>query len=542
MHIAGAAALLIWSVRLVRTGVERAFSVQLRLWLRRSEKSRLLAALSGMLSALLLQSATAVAIMVSNFVSAGTLGATVGLAILLGADVGSALVVKVLLVEQTFAVPLLLVLGCGLFLRGQKRKIRQVGRILIGLALIFVSLDMIRNSTEPLMSNAGTTSAMAYLGSDLATAFIVGAVFTWLVHSSVAAILLVATLVAQGLMPQSAAVAMVLGANLGGVIIAYLLTLSAGIHARQMIAANALIRGGGAIALLALLWFYGMNLRWLGLTEVAQVINLHLAFNLGITFLALPLLKYTIAATGVIMPDQTGQKTIRARPSALDRGTLSQPDQALVCASREILHMGEIVAGMLRSAMPLYRSWDDCHVQAIRADEQEVRKAHSDVKLFLARLNRSGLDDAQARRSLELSTLAMNMDAAADVISRNMLELAQRLEHESVKFSTEGWLELSDFHDRVLGNIQSALNVMMTQEIDAARALIAEKDAVRRVEQELQRRHLRRLQKGAVESIETSNIHQETLRALKQVNTYFALVGHPILAQTGALLDSRLSH
>jgi len=541
LHIAGAAALLLWSVRLVRTGVERAFSVQLRLWLRRSEKSRLLAVLSGMLSALLLQSATAVAIMVSNFVSAGTLGAAVGLAVLLGADIGSALVVKVLLAKQAFMVPLLLLVGVAFFLRGSKRRIRQVGRIFIGLALILVSLDMIRDAADPLMNSAGITSAMRYLGSDLATAFIVGAIFTWLVHSSVAAILLVVTLVAQGLMPQSAAVAIVLGANLGGVIIAFILTLSSGISARRMILANALIRGGGAAAVLACFSIYGMNLSWLGQSDVAQLINLHVVFNLCLTVISMPFLKSAIAAIGIILPEKAQSKPAGARLSALDPSSLTQPDQALGCASREILHMGEVVAGMLGRAMPLYQTWDTEYAQSIRADEQTVRNAHSEVKLFLARLNKTGLTDTQASRSLELSTLAMNMDAAADLIARNMLNLAQRLDAEKVKFSPDGWLELTDFHDRVLGNIQSALNVMMTQEVDAARALIADKDAVRQIEQELQRKHLGRLQKGAVESIETSNIHQETLRALKQVNGHFALVSNPILAGSGILLNSRLS-
>lgn len=494
-----------------------------------------------MISALLLQSATAVAIMVSNFVSAGTLGAVVGLAMLLGADIGSALVVKVLLAKQAFMVPLLLFLGVALFLRGSNRRTRQVGRIFIGLALILVSLDMIRDAAEPLMNNAAITSAMGYLGNDLATAFIVGAVFTWLVHSSVAAILLVVTLVAQGLMPQSAAVAIVLGANLGGVIIAFILTLSSGIHARQMILANALIRGGGAAAVLAWFSLYGMNLGWLGQSDVAQVINLHVVFNLCLTVLAMPFLKPAIAAIGIILPERTQSKPALARLSALDPASLSNPDHALGCASREILHMGEVVAGMLGHAMPLYQTWDATQAQSIRTDEQTVRNAHSDVKLFLARLNKAGLADAQGARSLELSTLAMNMDAAADLIARNMVDLAQRLDAEKVKFSPDGWRELTDFHDRVLGNIQSALNVMMTQEVDAARALIADKDSVRQIEQELHRKHLARLQKGTIESIETSNIHQETLRALKQVNTYFAAVSQPILAQSGILLDSRLS-
>ncbi|MDG0988557.1 MAG: Na/Pi symporter, partial [Yoonia sp.] len=155
IQIAGAAALLIWAVRLVRTGVERGFAAPMRIWLRHSAKNRVLAASTGMGAAVLLQSATAVTVLVSNFVSKGGLGAATGLAILLGADVGSAVVTQLLMVRQPLLIPLLLVIGVTVFLRGEGSNTRQIGRIMIGLALIFVSLDMIRGATEPMISNPG---------------------------------------------------------------------------------------------------------------------------------------------------------------------------------------------------------------------------------------------------------------------------------------------------------------------------------------------------------------------------------------------------
>lgn len=541
LNIAGAAALLIWSVRLVRTGVERAFSVQLRLWLRRSAKSRILSTAMGTASAMLLQSATAVAILTSNFVSGGTIAATAGLAILLGADVGSAIVVQVLTVRLEFLIPALLLVGIGLFLRGQQRRTRQIGRILIGLALIFVSLDMIRLATAPLVENPSTASIMAYLGRDPVTAFLIGALFAWIVHSSVAAILLFVTLVSQGLMPQSAAIAMVLGANLGGTIIAYVLTLSAPLEARKMIVSNLIIRGGGAALVLAALTTLSVPLIWLGATEAQRVLNLHLVFNIGVALLALPVLVPTMRLATLLMKPSNNGGAVFGRASALDPAALDEPDRALNCAAREIIHMGETIEAMLRSINPLFLKWDEPQSESIAAGEGSVRKMHLEIKLFLAKLNRGALDEDQSGKSLALSTLAVNMDAAADTIARNMITLARRLDVESVRFSDEGAREISDFHDRILSNAQLALNVMMTQNPDDARELVAEKESVRSIEQNLQRRHLGRLRDGLAESIETSNIHQETLRALKQINTAFSMVAHPILSERGDLLKSRLS-
>lgn len=246
LHIAGAAALLIWAVRLLRTGVERAFSVQMRAFLRRSNANRIQALGSGALAALCLQSATAVAVLVSNFATKGGVGLLAGMAILLGADIGSAIVSQILLVRQEFLIPLLLLCGVVLFPRSPSNETQQFGRMMIGVGLIFVSLDMIRAATGPLIGSPATATVMGYLADDLVTSFLIGALFAWDVHSSVAAIVFFVTLTAQGLLPTSGAAAMALGANAGGAFLAYVLTLAAPMIARRMVMANMVLRGGGA--------------------------------------------------------------------------------------------------------------------------------------------------------------------------------------------------------------------------------------------------------------------------------------------------------
>jgi phosphate:Na+ symporter len=541
LNIAGAAALLIWAVRLVRTGVERGFSTHLRQWLRHSSRNRFLAAGSGLGAALFLQSSTAVAVLVSNFVAKGGLVTATGLAILLGADVGSALVSQLLMVRHPFLVPLLLLIGVSLFLRAGDSSIRQTGRILIGLSLILVSLDMIRLATGPMVANPGTQAVMEYLGGDVLTAFLIGAAFAWVVHSSVAAVLLFVTLAGQGILPVSAAAAMVLGANLGGSFIAYVLTLSAPIASRQMVVANLVLRGGGAA--LAALFINAIPelMTRLGSDPSRQVINLHLVFNLALAVLALPMVGPVTALIGRFVTEKTNSDVSLEAKSALDPTALDRPTRGLDCVARELLGMGQRIEQMLIAVDPLYDTWNDASAKAITEQDKVIKRMHLDVKLYLARLGQSGLDEDLGRRSIELASISTSLDVASDAISRIMLELAKRLNTEGVQFSQKGREEISDFSDRVLGNVQLALNVMMNQNPAEARELQAAKEKVRSVEQKLQRHHLGRLQQGLSESIETSNIHQETLRALKQINTSFSMIGVPILAKSGDLLKSRLA-
>lgn len=540
LNVAGAAALLIWAVRLVRTGVERGWSVPLRRLLRRGAENRLLAALTGTAAAIVLQSSTAVAILTANFVAAGTLAGVAGLAILLGADLGSAIVAQILLARADWLVPVLLVAGVALFLKAESRDYRMAGRVLIGLALIFVSLSMIRAATEPLRDSAGLVAAMGYLGGDPVTAFVIGAVFAWAVHSSVAAVLLFVTLAAQGVLPVTAGIAMVLGANLGGTIIAYVLTLGSDIAARRVVIANLALRGGGAAAALLALSVFAPPLDLLGATSARQVINLHLAFNLALALLALPVVGPVLKLVSRFVTPPAEAANL-SRVSALDPAALSHPDRALACAAREILQMGEGVEAMLRSVIGVYDDWNDATAAAIRAKEAEIDKMHIDTKLYLAKVQRSSNDEDVTRRGLELADMAVNLESAGNAIADTMLGLARRLDQSGATFSEAGLREIRDFHDRVLSNAQSGLNVLMTLNPDAARALVGEKDHVRDIEQRLQRSHLDRLKQGLAESIETSNIHQETLRALKQVNSAFTMIAYPILSETGDLLASRLS-
>ncbi len=541
LHVAGAAALLIWAVRLLRTGVERAFSVQLRAFLRRSNSNRVQALGSGVLAALCLQSATAVAVLVSNFANKGGVGLLAGIAILLGADIGSAVVSQILLVRLDFLIPLLLLCGVVLFLRSGRNEVRQFGRMLIGVGLIFVSLDMIRTATGPLIGSPATAGVMGYLAGDLVTSFVIGAVFAWAIHSSVAAVLFFVTLTGQGLLPASGAAAMVLGANAGGAVLAYVLTLTAPTTARRMVMANLILRGGGAGLVLIVLSQGGVALNLLGVEPARQIINLHLVFNVGLALISLPFLGWIASAMPLLLSEPDEPARPLGQGSALDTATLDQPTRALACTAREVLKAGEATEAMLRSSMSLFESWDAPTAKAISEKAAHVGAMHADIKHFLAGLDHKTLSETDRDRSAEHTANALNLETAANAISQGLVPQAEQLHIEGLKFSDAGWSDLTDFHDRVLSNTQLALGVLMTGAPDAARQLLQAKDKVRKVEQKLQERHLMRLRENNPASFETSRVHQDILRTLKNINAAFATIGVPIAARSGDLLSSRLS-
>jgi phosphate:Na+ symporter len=541
LNIAAAAALLIWAVRLVRTGFERALGGQLRIWLRRSTANRSVAAATGAGAAILMQSSTAVAVLMAGFLSTGAIGSLSGLSIVLGADFGSALVALILNAKVAVLTPLLLLAGVMIFLQSSARRSRQIGRILIGLALIFLSLDLIRDASQPLTENDGAAAIMHYLAGDPVGAFLVAAVFAWLVHSSVAAILLFATLAAQGIMPVEAAFAMVLGANLGGSLIAFFLTLKSAAIVRRVVWTNLALRGGGAALALAALSNIDLPTYLLGSGPGQQALHLHLLFNALLLIVCLPLAKPLMRLADRLIPEPANRDIDGITRTALDPAVQNQPKRAFGCALRELVEMGNRIEVMLRDAMKLFETYDEAVAQRLQSEMRSVAAMSLSIRVYLSNVRSQDPDEDTGTRAFDLSGIAVNLEAGADLIARKLVELSGQKHNANLNFSPEGWRELSEFHDIVLRNVQHGISVLMSGDIGLARELVEQKENVRDLEQTLQRKHLKRLRQGLAEAYETSAIHLEILRALKTLNTSFAMIAYPLLENKGELLESRLS-
>ncbi len=544
LNLAAAVMLLLWAVRMVRTGVERAYGTALKNALRSMKGWHVTAAAAGCALAVVLQSSTAVGVLAAGFASSGILSLPTGISALLGADLGSALVVRVLSLDLSALVPVLLLAGATMFLKFERRTVRQVGRILLGAAFILLALKMIGDSTEPLRESSFLPMIVNYLRGDPITSFAVAALATWLFHSSVAAVLLLVSFAQQGVLPLEVALPMVLGANAGGGLIAVWLTRNLGVEARRIALGNLLFRGVLAAVLVGVLQVATIPMLLLGATEAVQLVNFHLAFNAGLVVVCLPFSALMARLTVALLPNLTAsvEAVSLARPaSALDRSVITMPSLALASATRELLRMGETVETMFRPVMDLFDNGAPEKTDLVCKLDADVNRAHTGIKLFIAEVNRGQLTAEEARRGIELTDFAINLEHAGDIIAKTLIPLAEEKSAKRLQFSDAGWSEMTAIHARVLANLQLALNVLISSDLASARQLVKEKEHMRHLERESHDRHLHRLQSGEVISIETSNMHLEIVRALKEINSLLVTAAYPILRDSGDLLESRLA-
>jgi phosphate:Na+ symporter len=247
LNLLAAIALLVWSTQLVRTGILRVFGANLRQVLARSIGNRITAALSGLGVTALVQSSTATALIVSSFVGQGLLSLPVALAVMLGADIGTSLMTVVFSFDLSWLSPLLILGGVVMFISRQQTAVGRVGRVLIGLGLMLLALRLVSQSTEVLTQSPVVKALLVSVNSDLLLEITVGAALALMAYSSLAIVLLTATLAASGVVPTDMALGMVLGANLGSGLLAVVTTARSAIEVRQVPLGNLMFKALGVL-------------------------------------------------------------------------------------------------------------------------------------------------------------------------------------------------------------------------------------------------------------------------------------------------------
>lgn len=347
---------------------------------------------------------------------------------------------------------------------------------------------MMGAAAEPLRQSGIVPLIVGYLSDDPVTAFFLAAVITYLFHSSIAAVLLLATFAARGILSPELGIVMVLGVNLGSSFIAPILTRAAPPAYRVVPLGNLLMRGLGSIVLLVLFIYVEPPTAFLGAGSADRVIHAHIAFNVLILLAGIPLSRLILKATRAIValgpaagPEEARRAAIEAS-SALDTAALDNPGQALANVTREAVRMCETIEFMLCRVLELYEKADKQSIDALAALDDTVDRRHAAIKLYLARITEHGMSDEEARRCQELLGVTIKLEQVGDIIVRNLLSHVRRKTDRDVEFTREGWRELSSLHATVLANARLAFNLLVTQDPDTARQLVAEKDRLRDVE------------------------------------------------------------
>ncbi|HRD96785.1 MAG TPA: Na/Pi symporter, partial [Rubrivivax sp.] len=279
LNLLAAIALLVWGTHIVRTGMLRVLGEDLRQVLASSFGNRFKAVAAGLGVTSLVQSSTATCLIVASFVGSGLVTTSAALAVMLGADMGTALMAVVFSFDLSWLSPLLIFAGVVMFISRQNTNTGRLGRVLIGLGLITLALQLIVGATKPLTAAPAVRALLLALPNEVLLDILVGAVLALLSYSSLAIVLLSATLAAQGMLPATVALGLVLGANVGSGVLAIIVTSQSKPEVRRLPLGNFFFKLGGALIFIPLIPRVHAELQQWVAEVHQQVVLFHLGFN-----------------------------------------------------------------------------------------------------------------------------------------------------------------------------------------------------------------------------------------------------------------------
>jgi len=524
-----AVALLVWGTHIVRTGIMRVYGANLRSVLSRSVEKKPLAFCAGIGVTALVQSSNATTMLVTSFVAQDLVALTPALVIVLGADVGTALMARVLTFDLSWLSPLLIFIGVIFFLSRKQTRAGQLGRVGIGLGLILQALELIVAAVTPMTQASGVQVIFASLTGDIMLDALIGAMFAIISYSSLAAVLLTATLTSTGVISFDVALCLVIGANLGSGLLAMINNSAANAAARRVALGSLLFKLVGSIIVLPFVRILASLMHNLPLPESELVIYFHVFYNL-IRCLAMVPFAEPMARFCRRVISEAPELDARMKPKHLDPTAIDTPALGLSNAARETLRMGDLLEQMLET-------WSKV-MHGEPRQEKELRKLADDVdvlytaiKLYMAQMQKEDLAEIESRRWAEIIEMSLNLEQAADILERMGSEVADKSLATRRAFSPDGLKELDSLLQQLTSNLKLSLSVFFSADVNSARRLRRNKHRFRIMNRRFSHAHVDRLHQQNVQSIETSSLHLGLLGDMKRLNSLFCAVAYGVLEQ-----------
>jgi phosphate:Na+ symporter len=539
LNLLAGVSLLVWGTHIVRTGILRMYGGELRRVLRRSVSKRTSAFFAGLGVTALLQSSTAAALIVASFAGQGLIGTAPALAVMLGADVGTSLVTVILSFDLSWLAPLLIFVGVTLFLAKQSTNVGRFGRIMIGLGLIIFALQWISVAAKPFVQAAGVKVIFASLTGDVLLDMLVAALFTILCYSSLAVVLLMATLASLSMISLPVALGLVLGANLGSGILGMLSTLRSPPEARRVTLGNFLFKLIGCVLAIPVLKHVEGWVAGLGIDPAREVVLFHFFFNVALALLFIFWTEQIARVAERLLPNKPLADD-PAKPRNLDPSALDSPPLAIANAAREAMRIGDVVEDMLNGMLQVIKSNDRTLAAQIRKKDDVVDDLYTAVKLYLTQVSREELDEKEGRRWADIVSFTINLEQVGDIIERVLSDIVDKKISKHRSFSEAGMAEICDLHARLVANLRLGMSVFLHGDLKSAQELLAQKVLFRDLERAYADSHLGRLAGNTLESIETSSLHLDLISDFKRINSHICSIAYPILEEAGVLARTRL--
>jgi len=530
--LAGGVTLLIWGLKRVQEGMNRAYGSKLA-YLVRDRFAGVWSALGlGATLTLILQSSTAAALLAASL---GVQGEA-GLAFLLGADVGTTIVALILSFDLSALSPLLIAVGVGLEFRGRSKRLQGIGQAAMGLGLMLLALATLRSMAEPLQASALFVDIMRSLLAEPWLALLFAAAITFMLHSSLVVVLLLSGLVAAQVIDVPGGLLLILGVNVGSALIPVYMSRGASNAKRVAPLGNLLLRCLGVMAFLPILGWIHNIFNTLQFAGAWQLVVLHCLFNLAVASFGMLIVSKLAGWIDYRLPPQ--KLTPTPSPKHLDDILDTSPAAAISNVVRDTLTMGDLLEDMLKDVHRNMYKNVEVLAKKINQSDDIIDDFHQQINAYLLELGGQELTKEERDRCQDLLLFTTNIEHAGDIIERSIIMLLKKKNNLHIEFSSQEKEAIEACMQGLFEVMPLSFQVMMSEDAEAAKGLFQAKQAFNVMHQ----KQLDTLRQRAMDQRVSPLAHSlftDIMRDIKRLHSHFTAIAYPLLSRQGALHNSR---
>ncbi|MBS4030337.1 MAG: Na/Pi cotransporter family protein [Clostridiales bacterium] len=489
-QLIGGLGLFLFGMQLMASGLQKAAGDRLRRILEILTNKPVIAVLTGIVVTVLVQSSSTTTVMVVGFANAGLMTLPQAVGTILGANIGTTVTAQIVSFKVSALVFPAIGLGAVLNFFGKRRTYKYVGQAILGFGILFLGMTTMSDGMKPLRELPYFMNLMASFGHNPLMGVLIGAVFTALVQSSSASTGLIIAMTLQDILILPAAIALILGTNVGTCITALIASVGTSLAAKRAAIAHIAFNVCGVIVAMILFRPFVNFVADTAATVTRQAANAHTIFNITSTLVVLPFFKYFVALVTRLVPGE--DVTLEMGPKFLDKRILKTPAVAIGGVRQECLRMAGLAREMVQDSLQVFIKEDRKLMQYVEQKEELLDSLEKEITIYLAELAQHSLTIEQSQSVSGLMHAANDLERIGDHAT-NIVRMAEIKIEDRLPFSEKAAEELTEMFDRVDDMLAKAIEAFAKEDLSLAKEVIAQDDIVDRMERVLRKSHIARI-------------------------------------------------
>ncbi len=523
----GAVAFLLLGIRLSGMGFESALGEKIRVAFKKLSNRMLPAYLAGFFATVSLQSSGATVALLLSLSATNPISLPASLAIILGADLGATVIIQLISFKIASISLLIISVGAFIYLFARNLRRKAIGQGILGFGFILFAILIVTDLSASVGQIPGLPMILEGLDKAPLISFAGGLICALVFQSSTAVLALIIGFSSQNLVSIDSSIPAILGANLGATVIAFLSAFGGKERGARIAWGHLFFKFMGVIIFFPLIGYLPSFLERISFDPAHMVANMHTVFNLAISCIFLPFTGVVSKQLNIRLPDKENRDEFRLK--YLDKSYSVSSSLGAAQVSREIMRMADVVRGMLADVETVIKTDNIDIIDDISNRDDIVDYLDREIKKFLSEHSQFDAGQEGGKRNVEFISVINYLEIAGDIIDKGISEQLSNKILNNFSFSVEGEREILMYHGKIVEMFDESLVSFMRVDRELANRVLNRKKVLGNLEKELKNAHIRRLNKGMKESLETSSIHLDILSSMRRIVSVCAGIAHCVV-------------